>query len=117
MLSILGLVFILIAVFYTYKTAQESERNPILWAFISLVTGLGLQIAFPFVFGVMLVIYWLLSGYDNMEEIEASVSYYMGLISILGLILSGAGMLMVLRYASRMKEIEFIPPPAPPKFD
>ena len=62
MLSILGLIAIFIAAYYIYKTAKDTNRNAVGWAFLTVVTGIGLQIVLPAFIVLVIAIAMTISG-------------------------------------------------------
>jgi hypothetical protein len=47
MLSILGFIAVFIATYFIYKTAKDTGRNAVGWAFLTFAVGSGIQIILP----------------------------------------------------------------------
>jgi hypothetical protein len=118
MLNILGLVVIIVATYFAYKTARDNGRSGPLWALAMLGAGLGLQIVLPIVIGTVVFVYYTLQGVP-LNEIDEHFGGYD--IAISGMMIFGsfAGMFLILRYLSNLAGIESseTAPPAPPTFD
>ncbi len=72
MLSIFGLVAVFIATYYVYKTAKDTERNAVSWAFLTFAVGFGIQIILPLLIGIVITIVMSASG-SSIAEIQNSV--------------------------------------------
>lgn len=53
LLSLLGLVFVLIAPFFIYRAAKQNGHNPIRWTLISLAAGIGIQWIIPLIIRII----------------------------------------------------------------
>lgn len=116
MLSILGIVAVVVLAIQIYKTAAGNGRNAPLWTFISVVIGIGLQFVVPMLAGIVLAVYLLITGTPQ-ENLESAMFGMLTVISILGIVLSIAGMAVVAKYVARIKDDEpaaSVPPPPPP---
>ena len=117
MLSILGIVAIVVFSIQVYKTANGMERNGGLWAALTAVIGVGLQLGIPIFLGIAIGIYYLATGGDP-ENIESSVGGWAAVIGIVCFFLSIVGMWLVMKYVSRVPDapIGNVQPPPPPTF-
>ena len=116
MLSILGLVAVIIAAYYIYKTAKETNRNAVGWALLTFVVGFGLQIIFPVVILIIITIAMAVSGkrLTNIDELPWSVDT---IISLVVLAASFIGIWLIMRRVSTIPDDEiFTAPPSPPTF-
>lgn len=107
------MLFIILAIWLGYKRAQANERNPFLWAFISAAVYMGLQLLTNlgngFLIGLGVELFgWPASTFDD----------YTVVIIIVSIVVSIAGLLVVLRFLDRAPEEEVATaPPPPPTFD
>ena len=116
MLSILGLVIIVVATIYAYKTAKDYDRNAVLWAIITFSVGFGIQIIVPVIIGIIFAIF-LTAGGTPPEQLEKAVGSWAMIIGMVCLILSVVAVFIILRHLSKIPEEKlFTPPPQPPKF-
>lgn len=116
MIGILGLVIIIVATIYAYKTAKDYDRNAVLWAIITFSVGFGIQIIIPFIIGIILAIV-LMAGGTSPEKLEEAVGGWVVIIGMVCLVLSVAAVFIILRYLSKIPEEKpFTPPPQPPTF-
>ena len=117
MLSILGFIAVIIAAYYIYKTAKDTNRSAVGWALITLAVGFGVQIVIPVLIGIVISIIMLTSGNSEaqIQEFIQPVGLYLGIGC---LILSFVGIWMIIRYVSGLPEQAFSePPPVPPNFE
>jgi putative Mn2+ efflux pump MntP len=118
MLSIIGIVMIVVFTVQVYKTAKNTGRNAVLWMFITLAIGIGIQWVLPFIIGIVLAIYWVASGSDP-SELQEKLNGPALVIGIVCLIASFVGVWLVMRYVSKVPDIDPrgpIAPPPPPTF-
>lgn len=120
MLSILALIFVFIAGYFAYKSAKESGRNPVLWCVITILVGFGLQIIFPFLIGVVMMLVLVYTG-NPIQDAQLEIMRWAFAITIFTLLSSVVGVMMTLKYAASMpKEVEAnnqpLPPPPPNNF-
>lgn len=118
MLLIVGIVAIVVFTYQVYKTAGNTERNPGLWAVITAVIGIGFQFVLPLIIGIVLAVYYLATG-TPADQLESEIYGIAVVFNIVCLILSIAGMVLVMKHVSKVKDI--IPlasagPPPPPSF-
>jgi len=118
MLSIIGLAIVIVATYYTYKTAKDYGRNAALWAAATFGVGFGLQFVVPIVIGFVLAIIWVVQGSDPMRMQER----LMGPAAVIGLICFGTslvGMWMILKKVSQVPDepVGSVPPPPPTDYN
>lgn len=117
MLSILGLVAVIFASYYIYKTAKDTERNAIGWGLLTFVVGFGIQFILPIGIGIVIASVMSASG-NSMAEIQDFIQKIAVLIAIACLILSFFGMWLVMRQVVKIPENNsFVSPPPPPPFE
>jgi chromate transport protein ChrA len=113
-LSIIGIVFVIVATYFVYKNANDYGRNAPLWAVITFFVGIGLQWVFPIIMVILLGIILLLTGSSQMQ-VESSLMFYAGFVGIGSLVLSAVAVLLILKFVSKMpEEKSFVKPPSPP---
>lgn len=117
MLSILGLVVVVVATYFSYKTARDNGRNGFIWGLITFCVGFGMQIVVPLLIGIVLGIVWVATGTPT-NELQSKIQGPALVIGIVTLVLSLVGMGLVLRYVSSITDDSdsHLPPP-PAKFD
>jgi len=101
------MILLLLALWYGYKKARDTGRNPWKWAAISGGVFLGIQFITAFVLsGVALVAGW---------DIESGVVN--AVVSLAAVVLSIVGLMMVFRYLDRVPDDgPMSEPPPPPTF-
>ena len=114
LLFLFGAVAVIVATYFTYKTANEYGRSGV------LSVGFGLQLIAPFVFALILAIVFMISGTARNELAEkvdglATAGYY------LFWALSFIGLFLIIKYVSRIPDDDGDPasgvePPPPPRF-
>jgi hypothetical protein len=118
LLFLFGTVAVVVATYFTFKTANENGRSGVLWALISLSVGLGLQLVAPVIVAFALALVFIISGTSQNELAEkidglATVGYYVCWI------LSFVSLFLVIKHVSKLPEsddgtpAEFEPPPPP----
>lgn len=116
MLTILGLVFVIVAIVYTYKSAKENGRNAVLWALLAFAVGFGIQFVIPFLLGVVVSVV-MIAQEREVYEIQQSLVTHGQVIGLLFLAASVVGVWLVLRKASQLRDDEpLAAPPPPPDF-
>ena len=118
MFGILGLVAIVVFTIQVFKAARSTERNAGLWALFCAIVGIGFQLVLPLLVGVVLGVYYVLSGVPA-EYIQAEIQGPAQIIGIVGLILSIVGMVLIAKHVSKVKADDpaaQAPPPPPPTF-
>lgn len=105
---------ILAAIFayLSYKKANESGRNGILWAFIALAVFIGVQLITGLFLGIGIGLGIALLGWS--ENILTSYDILLRIVAVIPGILGGY---LVLKYLDRIPEDQtFNGPPPPPTF-
>lgn len=104
------MIFIILAIWYGYKKARSTGRNPWLWAAISGGVFLGTQLLVGIGFGFLIGIGEELWGWD-----ESALNKYALLPNIAAIFLSFAALLSVFRYLDKIPDDPpvFDPPPPP----
>jgi MFS family permease len=113
---LLGTVATFVAAYFTFRTANENGRSGIVWGFISLLVGFGLQIVAPFVLGVLLVVIMLFTGTPQ-SQIQSKIDGPANIIFYVFWLLGFVGLFLVIKFVSRLPETdesdirEIVPPP------
>lgn len=118
MLGIAAFIGIFIATYYAYKTAKDYDRNPIMWAAIVFGIGFGIQVIVPIVLVLIIGVYFVSTGTPP-ELLESELQFSATVISIVCVILSVVGMVLVLRRLGTVPDdapISNEAPPPPPEF-
>lgn len=118
-LTILGLAAVIVFAIQVYKTAVSTERNAVGWTVLTVLTGLGFQFVIPFIVGVAIGIYLVVTGTPAID-LEYSLFGIITVINILSIVLSIVGMSMIMKIVSRIPDdvsSNAPPPPPPPTFD
>jgi hypothetical protein len=119
MIGIIAFIAVFVVTYQVYKTAVSTERNPWFWAGLALVTGFGLQVVLPMLFGIFMAVYYLVTG-TPADRLESEITGVVNLFAIVSLVLSIVGMVLIMKHVSRIKEDEpaaFVQgPPPPPSF-
>ena len=120
MLGIVAFIGIFIATYYAYKTANDYDRNPFLWAGLVFAVGFGLQVVIPILLVLSIGIYQVASGADP-ESIEQSLDGIATIITIVSVVLSVVGMVLILKHLGTIPddylENDNTPPPPPTNFN
>ena len=109
----IGLIVLVIAPFYIYRSARENGHNPWLWTLLAIGAGVGLQIILPFLIGMLLVA--LMTGAGRLpSDMDESMRNYSFFIGMLSLALSLTAFLLISQYVSQVKkkssDIDSAPP-------
>lgn len=115
MIGILGIVFVIVAPFFVYRSAKQNGHKPVFWALVALAVGIGFQVILPMIVGIILAIVLVSTG-TSPTAVEATIQGYSLVIGIPCLVLSFVGVFLVARHVSKVKEIDATAPPAPPEF-
>ena len=113
MLGIAAFIGIFIATYYAYKTAKDYDRNAILWAAIVFATGFGIQVVIPILLVLIIGIYYVANGTPP-ESLEGELSGIATVISIVSVILSVVGMVLILRHLGTVPDDTPVLNEAPP---
>ncbi|MBK8466086.1 MAG: hypothetical protein IPL32_09655 [Chloracidobacterium sp.] len=107
------MILVILAIWFGYKKARDSGRNPWLWAAISGGIFIGTQLLVGLGFGVLIVIGQELWGWD-----DRAFDNYSLLANIPAIILSIVALWLVFRFLDRIPEDPpQSQPPPPPTFD
>ena len=107
------MILLILAVWYGYKKARDTGRNKFAWAAISGGVFLGIQFVVAFALGVLAVIGQQLWGWDIAER-----GVFNALVSIIAVVLSVIGLMLVFKYLDRVPdEAPLDRPPPPPDFE
>lgn len=117
MLGILGFISIFVFAYFAFKTARDYGRNAWLWCFGVFGVGFGLQIVLPIIVGMILAVVWLASG-TPADQLQAKIEGPAQFLGLIFLVLSIAGMFMMLKIVSRVPDTDdaTINVPPPPQF-
>ena len=92
----LPLIFIVVVSIRMFKTARQKGRNPYLWTGLGVAVFYGIQIAISFAAGIFIFFAAGEEGFDS------TFNGLLFVISIGGLIASGAAVLGILWYVNRI---------------
>jgi thiamine transporter ThiT len=118
MLSLIGIIAIVVFTIQVYKTAKNTERNAPLWALLTVGVGIVMQFVIPFLIGVVLVVYYMMSGTPP-ERLESEIFGLALILNVVCIGLSIVGMILVMKHVSRVRDdvpMSAIQPPPPPSF-
>jgi hypothetical protein len=113
MLSIIGLVIVIVAAIYAYKTARDYGRQAVLWAIATLAVGIGIQYVVPFILGIILALVYVAQGITDPMAIQERIMGPAMIIGIGCLVLSVVAMGMILKTLSKVPDEPAMPPPPP----
>lgn len=106
------MLFAILAIYFGYKKAKDSGRNPILWAVISGAVFIGLQLLTGLLIGFLMGFGIAAWGWS-----ETIFEDYAWGISIASIIVSVIGILLVFRHLDKIPDEELVTsPPPPPTF-
>lgn len=113
-LVILGIAAVIVASVLAYRTANDYDRNGIVWAILVLVVGFGIQIILPVCIVIIYAIYTVASGGEGAGIGAIGVGSSL-ILSVGCLILSVVAIMLILRHLSKVPEDKpFTAPPLPP---
>ena len=102
----------ILAVWFGYKKAKDTGRNPILWAIICGGTFIGVQLLVGLGIGMFMGIGIAMWGWD-----ETVYQKYEILISIASMIVSIIALFILFKILDRLPvQPSTVPPPPPPTF-
>lgn len=106
------MLFTILAIWFGYKKARDTGRNPILWAAICGVTFIGVQMLVGLGAGVAIGIGIAFAGWE-----ESAFETYSWLISLVAIAFAFVSLYLLYRYLDRVPDVEgpYGPPP-PPNF-
>jgi cytochrome c biogenesis protein CcdA len=106
------MLFAILAIWFGYKKAKDTGRNPILWGAICGATFIGAQLLTGIVFGIFIGFGIALWGWP--ETLYDDLSW---LITIAAIIVSLGLVWVIFRFLDRVPEDDTaFPPPPPPTF-
>ena len=106
------MILAILAIWFGYKKARDTGRNPWLWAAIAAVAFVGTQIIVVIAAGVLIELGVMFLGWN-----EHAIDDYGLLANIPAIILSILALWLVFRFLDRVPKDEHItPPPPPPTF-
>ena len=117
MISVIGFIIIFIVAYFAYKTANDTGRSGLLWAFITVAAGIGIQFVLPIIIGIVLALIYMAGGtpVTKLQEEISGIAIFIGIGSIA---LSLVAMWLILKHVSKLPEDEpAAAPPPPPTFD
>ena len=114
--TLLGLVLIVVMSVFTYRTAKENGRRAGLWLLATIGIGVGLQYIFPMVIGTVIAIAYIASG-SSQNQMAQGLEGWAWILAIASVVLSAAGMFLVIRHVSQIPDPVADEPPPPPRFD
>lgn len=108
------MILVILAIWFGYKKAKATGRNPFLWAFICAAIFIGAQIVCGAAIGIFIGIGIAAWGWS-----EKTFDDYNILISVVSTIFGLAGLFLTFRYLDKVPENEFVsqPPPLPIDFE
>ena len=107
------MLLIILAIWFGYKKARDTGRNPFLWAAISGGVFIGVQLLVGLGFGVAIGIGQALWGWK-----ESAFEQYQLLAAIPAIILSVGALMLVFRFLDKVPdEPVATEPPPPPTFE
>ncbi len=111
--TLLGIIAIVICAIQVYKTAVDAGRTPALWTLRTIGVGLFFQFILPFVIGLGIGVYLLISG-TPLEKSAINAFGLMFIFEIVCLILGVVGMFFVMNRAAIIPDEERGTSPTPP---
>lgn len=106
------MLFTILAIWLGYKKGRDTGRNPFLWAAIFGSAFVGLQLLVAIGAGVLIAV-----GVEFANWEESLYDAYSWLISLVAIVVSFAGLLLIFRYLDRAPTAEASEePPLPPTF-
>jgi hypothetical protein len=107
------MILAILAIWFGYKKAKASGRNPYLWAFICAIVFIGTQLLTAILIGSVIGLGVALRGWS-----ENLYDQYQTGVTIISIVASIAALLLVFRYLDRIpQEPAFHAPPPPPTFN
>jgi uncharacterized BrkB/YihY/UPF0761 family membrane protein len=106
------MILAILAIWFGYKKARDTGRNPWLWAAIAAVAFVGTQLLVGIAAGVLIQLGVLFLGWS-----PRTLDDYGLLANIPAIVLSIFALWVVFRFLDRVpKEEQNTPPPPPPTF-
>lgn len=108
----IGIIFLIIATIFVYRTAKENGYNAILWSVITLITFLGVQTVVGLAVGIVIGIG--MAAWNWSPTLFEDYTFPIGLISLI----AGIGSVMlILRHVNTIRDDEPLVVPPPPDFN
>lgn len=106
------MLLVILAIWFGYKKAKASGRNPWLWAFISAAVFIGTQVLVGLLIGVFIGVGIAFWGWRESALEDSTI-----VITILSIAASIGSMLLVFRYLDKIPDDGVTGgPPPPPTF-
>jgi hypothetical protein len=107
------MLFVILAIWFGYKKARDTGRNPYLWAAICGVSFIGVQLLVGLGAGVFVGLGIAFGGWN-----EGVYDQYSWLITIVAIVASFVTLFLLFKYLDRTpaEETAYEPPP-PPTFN
>ena len=107
------MILLILAIWFGYKKARDTGRNPYVWAATGGGVFIGPQLLVGVGFGLLLAIGQEIWGWD-----EGVFDKYSAVISIVALVFSLGALWLLFRFLDRRPPVEEnVAPPPPPQFD
>jgi hypothetical protein len=108
----IAIIFLIIATIFVYRTARDNGYNAILWAVITVITFLGVQLAVGFLIGIIFGLGMAAFGWS-----ETSLTNNAFVFNLIALAASIGSVMLILRHVNKIPDDEPANVPPPPKFD
>jgi len=106
------MLLIILAIWFGFKKAKATGRNPYLWAAISAGVFIGAQLAVGFGFGIFSAFAQEIWGWSDQK-----LATYNSLLVIPALLASGIALFLLFRYLDKVPQVHLDNgPPPPPNF-
>ncbi len=107
------MLLVILAIWFGYKKARDTGRNPFLWAAICGGTFIGVQLLVGIGFGVIIALGIELWGWS--DGLYDKLSWAISLVAV---VISVAALYLLFRFLDRVpkEESNVAPPPPPPTF-
>ena len=104
------MLLVILAIWFAYKKARKTGRNPYLWAAIAGAVFIGAQLAVGLGFGVFFALSQEFWGWT-----DERLAGYNSLVMVPALLASGVALFFLFRYLDKvpMVPLETEPPPPP----
>ena len=108
----LGIIFVIIAVIFVYRTARDNGYNAPLWAAITIVAFFGVQVLSWLLIGLLAAVCILAFGWS-----ETILEDYAFILNLITLAASIGSVMLILRHVNTIRDDETVNIPPPPTFD
>lgn len=107
------MILLILAIWFGYKKARDSGRNPWAWAAISGGVFIGMQMIVVLGFGVLVGVGQVMWGWS-----DDAYDKYAVFANIPAIVLSISGLWLIFRFLDKVPDDEPVTePPPPPTFD